>query len=183
VNRKKNNFEENILIAGAGGQGVMLLGRIIAEAAMLEAKNVTYIRSYGAEMRGGTSNCWIRISPARIAAPIFDKATISVMMNQPSLKKFKNRCGGNGVLLLNSSLIPDKIHQQGVSVKRIPLNNLALKLGNAKIVNIILLGFLLKTKPFVKMSSVESVIRKIFKDRPDLFQINLRAFKAGFTYG
>ncbi len=177
------NREEDILIAGAGGQGVMLLGTVIAKAAILENKNVTYIRSYGAEMRGGTSSCWIRIRRGRIAAPIFDKATVSVMMNRPSFEKFKNRRVKRGILIANSSLIDANKREKSKPVEYIPVNELALNIGNLKTVNIIALGFLLKIYPFIRRSSVEKTINQIFAKNRELKKMNLNALDVGMTYG
>jgi len=175
--------EEKILIAGFGGQGIILLGRIIAQAAVLENKNVTYIRSYGGEIRGGTANCLVRVSNGEIASPVFEKANIAIIMNQPSLDKFKNKIDKHGLLILNESVVERKPRRKDLNLKGLKLNELALRLGSIKVANVIGLGLLIKQKPFIKISSIEKTLREIFKGREDLLNINLKALKLGYRNG
>lgn len=180
---KKSLPDEKILIAGFGGQGIMFLGRIIAQAAVEENKNVTYIRSYGAEMRGGTAHCLVKISKRDIASPVFKKATISLIFNQPSLEKFKDSIEPKGILLLNKSLIKKILNKKNIIIERFLLNELALKIGNIKVANTIALGILLKIKPFLKISSAESALKNILKGKQDILTQNLEALKAGYSHG
>jgi len=174
---------EKILIAGFGGQGIMLAGRIIAQAAVLEDKNVTYIRSYGAEMRGGTANCLVRVGNGEIASPVFEKASIAMIMNQPSLDRFKNKIERHGLLLINGSMVKSPPAGNDLNLKGLKLNELALELGSIKVANVIGLGLLIKQKPFIRISSAEETLKGIFKNREDLLNINLKALRLGYRNG
>ncbi len=181
--------EEKILVAGSGGQGVMLLGKIIAQAAVLEDKKVTYLRSYGAAMRGGTANCWVKVSNKEIATPVFEKSTVSVILNNPSFEKFKTKSDSKGCLIVNSSVVnTDAFKKRGVFLKRIPLNSMATEVGNIKVANVIALGYLLKIKPFIKLSSVVSAMEKLFEKSkktldPKVLEQNKKALQGGYSYG
>ena len=181
--REQKTDEEKILIAGFGGQGIMLLGKVIAQAAVLEDRNVTYIRSYGAEMRGGTAHCLVRISDNQISSPVFDKATIAVIMNQPSLDKFKDNIAPGGLLILNESVFDKKLKRNDIKIKGLKMNELAINLGSVKVANIIGLGALLRERPFIRMSSAELTLKEIFKERGDLLESNLRALREGYNHG
>lgn len=175
--------EKKILVAGSGGQGVMLLGRIIAEAAVLEDRKVTYLKSYGAAMRGGTANCWVKISNKEIATPVFEKSTISVILNSPSLNKFGKQIEENGYLIVNSSMTENvNLSGKGISLKKAPLNDMALGINNIKTANVIALGCLIKNRPFVKLSSIEKVLENIFKGNKKMLEENKRALKKGLEY-
>jgi 2-oxoglutarate ferredoxin oxidoreductase subunit gamma len=163
-------YGENILIAGFGGQGIVFLGNVIARAAVLENKQVTHIRSYGAEMRGGTAHCMVRLSLRPIASPIFDKASVAIILNQPSFSKFKKRIEKGGILVLNAPSADD-------------LNQKALKLGSLKVANIIGLGIALRKRLFLKLSSAERVLKDVFKDKDDLLKANLKALRLGYSNG
>ena len=177
------NFkEEKILIAGFGGQGIMFLGKILALSAVEEGRRITFLRSYGAEMRGGTANCMLRISNREIASPVFEKATLAFIMNQPSWEKFKERIEEGGFLFLNSSLIKKEIRKNKIKVRRAPLNELALKAGSLKTANIVGLGFLLKETPIVKLSTVREVLKNTFQNNSQLLKLNLTALNLGFSY-
>ena len=181
--RRQKTEEEKILIAGSGGQGIMLLGKVIAQAAVLENKNVTYIRSYGAEMRGGTAHCLVRINKNEISSPVFDKATAAIIMNQPSLDKFKNNIGSGGLLILNESVFDKKQKINGIRIKSLKMNELALNLGSVKVANIIGLGALMREKPFISIYSAEGALKEIFKERSDLLRSNLQALREGYNHG
>ena len=129
-----------IVLAGFGGQGVLSLGQILAYAAMAEGKEVTWLPSYGPEMRGGTANCSVIIADKPIASPIVSNPTLLVAMNGPSLDKFADKVTPGGVILVNSSLIAQKVERKDVRVYYVPANEMALDLGTAKAANIIMLG-------------------------------------------
>jgi len=177
---KNSKLEEKVLIAGFGGQGIMLLGKIIAEAAVLENKNVTYIRSYGAEMRGGTAHCSIKLSKKEIASPVFDNATAAIIMNQPSLEKFKNRFTKESIVIANGSLIKINPKIKGVKLYFYPLNEMANFLGDIRVANIIALGKLLKKYSLIKKDSVIKILREYFKSNPHILELNLEAFALGW---
>ncbi len=165
---------ERIIIAGAGGQGIMLLGKVLAEAAMLEDKFVTWLPAYGAEVRGGKAFCMVIISDKEIGSPYISKADSLIIMNEPSLQHFKNRLVENGLLVLNSSLAKD-VKEQGY-----PFTDTALKLGNIKVANIVALGSYLALKNTLSWKTISEVIKKMApKDKPELVEINQKAFVAG----
>ena len=159
----------------------MLFGRIIAEAAMLEDNNVTYIRSYGAEMRGGTAYCLVKISKKDIASPVFEKANVSVIMNRPSLEKFKNRFEQKAVVIANSSLIRERPKIKDVFVYYYPFNDMANSLGDIRAANMIALGTLLRTHQLVTKTTVISVLKDHFKNASHVLEMNLKAFDAGWN--
>jgi 2-oxoglutarate ferredoxin oxidoreductase subunit gamma len=172
---------ERIIIAGAGGQGIMLLGKVIAEAVMREGKYVTWLPAYGAEVRGGTAHCMIIVSDTEIGSPYIDKADILIVMNEPSLKKFKNRVTSTGLLIMNSSLAGD-LHDlgRGEHIVRHPFTDLALGLGNIKVANMIALGCLISRKNIVGLESVSNAIKGMApQGKKDLIEINQKALLEG----
>jgi len=171
---------EKIIIAGAGGQGVMLLGKIITEAASAENKNVTWLPSYGAEVRGGTANCMVVVSDQDIGSPYIVKADTLIIMNEPSLEKFKPKLKKTGLLIINSSLIDKKIEDKNTRVKKGPFTYIAMKLGNLKVANMVALGFYLANKNIINIQTVFTIIDKIAPaDKRGLIAINKQALEEG----
>lgn len=172
---------EHIIIAGAGGQGIMLLGKVLSEAAMRENKYVTWLPSYGAEVRGGTAHCMVVISDVEIGSPYIDKADTLIIMNQPSLKRFKNRIRNTGRLIINSSLVDDcKDIGRNIQIIQHPFTDLAIKLGNIKVANMIALGCFIGQKNIVGSKSVSIVIEAIAPDnKKNLVEINQKALLEG----
>lgn len=165
---------ERVIIAGAGGQGIMLLGKVLAEAAMLEDKFVTWLPAYGAEVRGGKAFCIVIISDKEIGSPYISKADSLIIMNEPSLFHFKNRLEEKGLLVLNSSLAKNAL-EPGY-----PFTDAALKLGNLKVANMVALGSYLALKNTLSRKTISEVIKKMApKDKPELIEINQKAFIAG----
>src|SRR3989338_189408 len=170
---------ERIIIAGSGGQGIMLLGKILSEAAMRENKFVTWLPAYGAEVRGGTSHCMVVISDKEIGSPYIEKADSLIIMNGPSLMRFKKRVKESGVLIINSSLAP-KYKNIKLKVLGQPFTGLAVKLGNIKVANMLALGFFLSKKKVVSLKSVSEVIQAIApEDKKALVEINKKALEEG----
>ncbi len=149
---------ERIIIAGSGGQGVMLLGKVIAEAAMRQGKQVTYLPAYGAEVRGGTSHCMVTISDQQIGSPYITKADSLIILNGPSLTKFKSKIKPNGLLVLNLSLAKiDKYAK--VKILQFPFTDMAIKLGNIKVANMVALGCYLASKKLINPKSMLEVFK------------------------
>ncbi|MBU1091065.1 MAG: 2-oxoacid:acceptor oxidoreductase family protein [Candidatus Omnitrophica bacterium] len=170
---------EKIIIAGAGGQGIMLLGKVLAEAAMREGNFVTWMPSYGAEVRGGTAHCMVILSDKEISSPYIDKADILIVMNRPSLEKFRSRISNHGLLIMNSSLVSADGYKNARNYKY-PFTEIALRLGNIRVANMIALGALVAKKKLVSLKSVLEAISSIApKDKKDLVEINIRALKKG----
>ena len=134
-------METNLCVAGFGGQGVMTLGKFLADATCNSTdKNVTFFPSYGAEQRGGTANCFVVISDEAIGAPLGDVMDDLIVMNGPSLKKFIGTLKTGGTLFINSSIVSDDIGRDDVKLVKAPVTELALEMGNAKVLNVIMLG-------------------------------------------
>jgi len=132
---------EEIIIAGFGGQGIMLAGRLLAQTAMKAGKEVTYMPSYGAEVRGGTANCMVIIADVPIASPLVDKPDSLIVMNKASLNKFASRLKNGGLLVMNSSLIDIKPQlDDSIEIIAVPADEIAVELGNKKIANMAALG-------------------------------------------
>lgn len=171
---------EKIIIAGAGGQGVMLLGKVLAEAALKENKFISWFPSYGAEVRGGTANCMVVISEEEIPSPYVQKADTLIIMNQPSLEKFKNRIVPKGLFILNSSLIECDSGQANTQVLKGPFTEMAVKLGNIKVANMIALGVFIAKKRIVAAKTVLETIEAIAPPgKQSLIEINKNALRTG----
>lgn len=172
--------EQKIIIAGFGGQGVVLAANVLAQTAVIEEKNVAAMVSYGAEMRGGTAHCTITISDHEIASPVFDNPSSAVILNQPSLDKFEDKITKNGLIVLNSSLVEREVKRKDLEVIKIPATELATKLGNAKIANLILMGAFIKKTNILNLNTVLENLGKFFpKNKQDLVEINIQALKKG----
>jgi 2-oxoglutarate ferredoxin oxidoreductase subunit gamma len=168
-----------IIIAGFGGQGVMLIGQMIAKAAMLERKEVTWMPAYGPEMRGGTANCTVVVSDKRISSPIVSKATAVVAMNLPSLRKFENMVESDGDLFINTSLIKEGSVRKDVIIHSVNANQIAAELKNDKVSNMVILGAIVSVTKVVTMESVEKALEQIFSGKKqNLLDANKHAIRA-----
>ena len=137
----ENNLYEEIIIAGFGGQGIILAGRLVAQTAMKAGKEVTYMPSYGAEVRGGTANCMVIIADEPIASPLVDRPDSLIVMNKASLNKFAPRLKAGGLLVMNSSLIDTKPElDDSIEIVAVPADEIAVELGNKKAANMVALG-------------------------------------------
>lgn len=169
---------EKIIIAGAGGQGIMLLGKVLASAAMREGKFVTWLPAYGAEVRGGTAYCMVVISDKEIGSPYIDKADTMIIMNAPSQEKFKKRLAAKGLLILNSSLVTQRAGKTDSLWH--PFTDIASGLGNAKVANMVALGCLIARKKITGAEAVVWAMQDIAGvGRKDLVEINKKAFFYG----
>jgi 2-oxoglutarate ferredoxin oxidoreductase subunit gamma len=168
-----------IVMAGFGGQGVMLMGQLMTYAGMLENKHVSWIPSYGPEMRGGTANCSVIISDEPVGAPIVSEPTTVVAMNLPSLDKFEPALQAGGNLIINSSLIERAAKRSDIKVFLVPSNDIANELGNAKVANMVVLGAIIAATKAVSQDSVLKAFAKMFAKKPQLLAINEQAIKRG----
>ena len=168
-----------IIMAGFGGQGVMLMGQLMTYAGMLENKHVSWIPSYGPEMRGGTANCSVIISNEPVGAPIVTEPTTVVAMNLPSLDKFEPLLQAGGNLIINSSLIERDGKRTDVKVHRIPSNDIANELGNTKVANMVVLGAVIAATGAVSYDSILKAFAKMFAKKPELLAINEQAIRRG----
>jgi len=167
-------------MAGFGGQGVMSMGQLLAYSGMLEGKNVSWLPSYGPEMRGGTANCNVIVSDDEIGSPIVTEATAVIAMNLPSLDKFEHSVMPGGTLIINSSLIERKCSRTDIDVFYIPANEIADELGNNRVANMVMLGAYLKKTGIVKPESVIESLRKVLgPSKEHLIPVNEEALKRG----
>jgi len=168
------------IIAGFGGQGVLSMGLNLAQAAMLEGKNVTYLPSYGAEVRGGTANCTVAISDDEIASPVASEPEFIIVMNQPSAIRFQNQIQSGGLFFINSSLVEAEISRGDINIIKVPATGIANKLGNPKAANMVILGAFVKKSSLVSLSSVVESLKHILGAKQKLITINERALRAGY---
>lgn len=173
-------MEERVIVAGFGGQGVMSMGQLLTYSGMIENKNVSWLPSYGPEMRGGTANCNVIVSDGLIGSPIVTEATTAIAMNRPSLDKFEKDVVSGGKLLINSSLIDKKAARDDVEVYYVPCNDIALELGNTKVANMVMLGAYLELTKAVKVDSIIEAFKKVFgESKAHLIPVNQNALEKG----
>lgn len=174
-------MEKNVLIAGFGGQGVLLAGEVLANALMLNDKNVTWFPCYGAEMRGGTVNCEIVTSETEVSSVNKKEADFIIALNQLSFDKFLPRLKKGGCIIANSSLVTEIRSRLDVNYFFAPITNLANDLGEIKIANIISLGILSKVSKLISVEMLHDALDKVLPaHRKNLLAINLKALQTGF---
>ena len=178
-------MEHSILIAGSGGQGIMLIGKLLSYAAIEAGKEATFYPAYGAEMRGGTANCTVVISDEEISSPILERFTTIIALNEPSYIKFHSQVIDGGNILINSSLIASISEELGkkASVYAVPVNNIALELGSEKISNIVLIGAYIGITEIIDPEVFRNTIRKMLYKDEELMNLNLIAFDKGLAAG
>jgi len=174
-------LNEKIICAGFGGQGVMLMGQLISYAGMLEGKEVSWLPSYGPEMRGGTANCSVMVSERPIGSPVItDNATTAIVMNLPSLDKFESDIAANGNILINSSLIEKKASRSDIKAYYVAANEIAVELGNSRVANMVMLGAYLELTKTVEIDSIMQALKKIFGEgKAHLLDVNKAALQRG----
>lgn len=174
----------DVIIAGFGGQGVLLLGSLLAQTGMEEGHNVTFIPVYGAEMRGGTANCTVVISDSHIGAPIVARPHGLIAMNTPSLDKFQPMLKTGGLQVINSSLIDENLVDKSKNSVLIPMNDIAnTDIGNAKLVNMIALGAFIQASKCLEIEAViKSLSTVISKRYHHLLELNEKAIRAGYNF-
>ena len=170
---------EEIIMSGFGGQGVMLIGKLLAYTGMAAGKEVTYMPSYGAEVRGGTANCHVVISDEPIASPVVSVCDCLIAMNKASVKRFASRIKPGGLLVYNSSLIePQAVEEIGGDFKAvaIPADDIALEIGTIRVANMVALGAYLRTrKIFSVENAIESLPSILASRHHNLLEINISA--------
>lgn len=174
---------EDIIIAGFGGQGILSAGRLLAYAGMLENKQVSWLPSYGPEMRGGTANCHVVISEEPVGSPILNSASTLIVMNGPSLEKFEDLLAAGGIIITDSSLVDKKPSRRDVEVFEIPATQLAMDMGNPTYANIILLGKLIGKTGIISIESFTEALKKVLpKKYHHLIPEELKALEMGMNY-
>lgn len=179
-------MEHSVIVAGFGGQGVMVIGQLIAyTAAETTEKKVTYFPSYGAEQRGGTANCYVVISDDDIGAPKVDKADYLIILNEPSVEKFKDSLAPGGTVIVNSSIVTDtSAFPEGTKIIRVPAGEIASEIGNDKVMNLIIVGTLIGYTGMLPEENVlQTAYKKLGRKRPELNPLNKEAFERGLAIG
>lgn len=171
-----------MICAGFGGQGVMLIGQLLAYGGLFDEKAVSWFPSYGPEMRGGTANCSVVISDEQVGSPVVSEPDGIIAMNRPSLEKFASVVKPGGVIVYNSSLIEITPTRKDLRVIPVPANEIATELGNLRVANILALGAYLKATQVVTMESVEKAFEKVLPPhRRNLIPLNIEALKKGIA--
>lgn len=169
-----------LLIAGFGGQGVLSMGMTLAYAGMMEGKEITWMPSYGPEMRGGTANCMVIISDQRINSPVVTRFDTVIALNQPSLDKFEPSVKPGGLLLYDSTSIINPPKRTDIHVIGIPAGDEAVKLKNTKVLNMIVLGAFIDRSHVLEMSAIMNALRKVLPERyHHLLPVNEQALRRG----
>lgn len=172
---------EKLIIAGFGGQGVILAGKLIAYAGMIEGKYVSHIPSYGAEMRGGTANCSVIVSDTEVASPLVPHPSTIIVLNRPSLDKFEQMVIEGGNVFINSSLIDRKAERSDVRVFYIPANDYAEQAGSGRATNMVMVGAFVAATGAVSLEDVKNSLSEVVSKRNIKFNdINLRALDMGY---
>ena len=169
------------IFGGFGGQGLLFAGHVLAQAAVIEGRTVSWMPSYGPEMRGGTASCTVILADHPIGSPIVDSADSVVALNPPSLAKFEPLLVAGGLLVLNTSLIEAEPSRTDVDVAAIPCSTLARAAGDERFVSIVALGALLARSPIVRPESIRQALRTVVgDDQPALIEANMAAFRSGY---
>jgi len=167
-------------MAGSGGQGIMFAGTLLAHAAMDEGLNVTYFPSYGAQMRGGTANCTVIISSENIGSPVVTNPSTLLAMNEDSLERFASKVKKGGLIVVNSSLSKKEIVIDEVEVLKIPAIELAERLGDGRVANMVILGAYINRRKVVSLERTMESLRKVLgKGKEDLLKLNREALRKG----
>lgn len=173
-------MNHEIIISGFGGQGVMAMGKTIVEAGMKEGRHVSWLPSYGPEMRGGTANCALVVSDEPIVCPIVLEPSELIAMNKPSLIKFEKDVTPDGVILVNSSIVEDKVQRTDVSTYYVPCTDIAYELGNMKVANMVMLGAYIEATSYLSVDTIKEMLVHMFTGpKAKLVDLNIEALKRG----
>ena len=174
------NKEKKIVIAGFGGQGIVLIGNIIARAAVIEDRHVVGMVCYGAEMRGGTANATVIVSDGLIYNPVVTNPDLAVILNGPSWDRFEPQIAPGGTAVMNTSMIKRELDRNDISCVQIDATQIAHGMGNRRVANIVALGALNQHTGLLEMTSLEQALKDLFSSKnPKLVDINIQALHAG----
>ena len=173
----------DIIFSGFGGQGALFAGQLLAYAAMDAGKQVTWMPSYGPEMRGGTANCTVIVSDDEIGSPLVSKPGAGVILNLPSLDKYGPRLASNGVLVVNASLINREVKRPDLQAVMIPAQEIAETIGNRRLTNIVMLGALLQKYPILPVEAIEQALDTHLPERHrKMLPLNIQALRHGAAF-
>ncbi len=177
-------MQEEIVFAGFGGQGVLFGGQLLAYTALAEEKHVTWIPSYGPEMRGGTANCTVIVSDEPIGSPVTKYPSVGIVFNNPSLEKYEGLIKPGGLLIVNQSMVVHNPTRTDIELLVFPATALATELGDTKMTNSVLFGALLARRPIVSLEMAQHVlIEKLGQRKAHLHEINIAALERGYKIG
>ncbi len=172
----------SIILAGFGGQGILSAGRIVASAALIENREVSWFPSYGPEMRGGTANCGVVISDEAIGSPIINDTDVLIALNNPSLDKFAGHVKPGGLIILDSALVTSVPARQDVRIVSIPASTMAVDMGNMTFATIILLGSLARATGCIGREAFEGALKEVLpKKKHNLIPAEMKAFDEGWS--
>ncbi len=175
---KKDSLE--LIIAGFGGQGVLFAGKLLAHAAMLEGKEVTWFPSYGAEIRGGTANCTVIISSEMIGSPVVNNPDTLLIMNDASMERFAPRLKQGGLLIMNSSLIKNPPQRRDIGIIQINATDIAEELGSSQVANMVMIGALIGRTGIISLDTAIGALREIIPEhKKEIILINETALRRG----
>jgi len=175
-------MQKEIIIAGFGGQGVLFGGQVLAVAAMDAGREVTWIPSYGPEMRGGTANCTVVIADEEIGSPLVEHPPLAIALNLPSFDKYEELLQPGGTLVVNKSMVDREAHRKDIQVLMVPCNQIAEEVGSSKLVNIVAIGALVSALPELGLGALEKALTDHIPARhQDLLAKNHEALRRGFA--
>ena len=172
---------EEIILGGSGGQGILFIGWLLAEAAFLEGREVVYMPSYGAEKRGGIVWCHVTISEEKIGSLFVTRPTVALAMDSVSLIKLETAMKSGGLLVVNESLVTAKVNREDIQVISVPASDLAMEMGDGSVGNLIALGVLLASRPVVSVASLGMALDRMLAKDPERLEVNKRAFHQGYA--
>jgi 2-oxoglutarate ferredoxin oxidoreductase subunit gamma len=177
-------MERSTIIAGFGGQGILFAGKVLAEAALIEGREVLWIPSYGPEMRGGTASCTVIVADRLIGSPVVDRADHAVVLNPPSMARYTPLVASGGLLVVNTTLIEATPGRDDIDVVEVPCTALARQAGDDKLVSVVALGALVGRRRFVEPGSVHRALEILLgTKKPQLVEMDCAAFDAGYEAG
>lgn len=175
-------MQREIIIAGFGGQGVLFGGQVVAYAAMDSGKEVTWIPSYGPEMRGGTANCTVVIADEEIGSPLVEHPPLAIALNLPSFDKYEAALQPGGTLIVNESMVDRGAKRSDITVLFVPCNQIAEEIGDKRLLNMVAVGALLTALPDISVADVEKALAAHMPSRhQDLLPKNYEALRRGFA--
>ena len=177
-------MELNVMVAGFGGQGVMMIGKLLSQAVCDSTDyNVTFFPSYGAQQRGGTANCYVVIADSDVGSPKPALVDQLIVMNDVSMVRYRNNVRSSGIIFTNSSLVQSSAERGDVTVVPIPVTEMALELGSLKVLNIIMLGVYIGFSGLIDEDLVHDCILRLLGKKPEFIELNRKAFSLGLEAG